>query len=186
MLERENVQEELQIFADEVLMLYRQNLNSASGKSQFALVDKINVFENSFTLEFSDRPDGYIDFIDRGVRGAGGVRKSGKKKGQPWKLKKVDPNTPYSYTNLKPPAGAFDRWNIIRGRSMRDARGKFLSRRSLNFATATSVFHTGIEAQYVFTDAFEEAFSDLPPKLVEAYGLDIEQFIDTTFRDRVK
>ena len=79
-----------------------------------------------------------------------------------------------------PPPKAFDKWNIRRGRAERDKSGRFLSRKQLNFKTALGVFMFGIKPSMFFTKPFNKAFENLPDDIVEAFGLDISKFIQTT------
>ena len=101
-------------------------------------------------------------------------------------------NTPYSYKSkggkrgLKgmPPPKAFDKWNIKRGLAPRDDKGKFLSRKQTNFLVALKIFKKGIKPSLFFTKPFEKAFERLPDELVEAYGLDVEQFLEYTINKK--
>ena len=81
-----------------------------------------------------------------------------------------------------PPASAFDKWNIIRGRAGRSTLGTFLPRKSLNFATAIHVYKHGIKPTKFFTTPFERAFKRLPQELIEAYALDSEKFLKQAFK----
>lgn len=58
--------------------------------------------------------------------------------------------------------------------------GKFLSYQSTSFLIARSIYHKGIKPSLFFTKPFEKAFERLPDELVEAYGLDLEQFLKYT------
>ena len=52
------------------------------------------------------------------------------------------------------------------------------------FATAKTVYHQGIKSSLFFTKPFEAAFSRLPQELIEAYGLDIEDFLEFTLNEK--
>ena len=43
-----------------------------------------------------------------------------------------------------------------------------------------AIFEKGIKPSLFFTKPFEKAFERLPDELVEAYGLDVEQFLKYT------
>ena len=108
------------------------------------------------------------------MRGAGGVRKSTSKfkrtnnKGKLWKIKAKD--SPFKFGRSGGiSAKHFKSW----------ARSKGLS----PFAVAKAVYHQGIAKTNFFTKPFEEAFKRLPEELVEAYGLDVEDFIEFTLKD---
>jgi hypothetical protein len=117
----------------------------------------------------------YGKFVDKGVKGFGGTKKDGSK----WELKKVTNNF-YRYTNKIPPAKAFDKWIVRKGIAPRDKSGKFLSRKSVSFAVAKSVYHTGLETTNFFTKPFEDAFKKLPDDLVEAFGLEVDRLFKNT------
>ena len=102
-------------------------------------------------------------------------------------------NSPFSYKSkggkngLKgmPPPKAFDKWIVRKGlKGIRNKKGQFISRKSLQFMIARSVFEKGIKASMFFTKPFEKAFKNLPKELVDAYRLDVEQLIKTTVNNK--
>lgn len=177
MLVRENTKEYLNAFAKYVIQQSRSNLskqNKNVDKKLYNSLDKeIEVGANSFRLAFL--MEDYGKFQDKGVSGI-----------------EQKYNTPYSYKSkggkrgLKgmPPPKAFDKWNIKRGLAPRDENGKFLSRKQTNFLVALKVFKKGIKPSLFFTKPFEKAFERLPDELVEAYGLDVEQFLEYTINKK--
>jgi hypothetical protein len=96
---------------------------------------------------------------DKGVRGAGGTRKSTSpfnkrnNKGKIWKQKA--PNSPYSFKDgKKPSVKHFKRWAQSKG---------------LNpFAVRESVFRQGIAPTKFFSTPFKIAFNRLPPDIAQA------------------
>ena len=110
----------------------------------------------------------YWEFVDAGVKGKGGTKADGKA----WKLKKVT-NNKFKYTDKKPPFMAFNGWTIRKGIAPRDAKGKFTSRKSLLYAIANSVYHTGIETTHFFTDALDNEVLKLGDEIGEAFALDL-------------
>ena len=98
-------------------------------------------------------------------------------------------NTPYSYkrkgSDLKgmPPPSKLDKWTIRRGIAPRDKEGKFLSRKSLTFLIARSIFKNGIKPTLFFTKPFEKEFKKLPDTVLTAYGLDVEEFLEYTLEN---
>jgi hypothetical protein len=55
-----------------------------------------------------------------------------------------------------------------------------MSYKSTAFLIAGGIFKNGIKPSLFFTKPFEKAFERLPDELVEAYGLDVEQFLKYT------
>jgi hypothetical protein len=110
----------------------------------------------------------YWEYVDAGVKGVGGTKADGKA----WKLKKVT-NKKFKYTDKKPPFMAFNGWTIRKGIAPRDAKGKFTSRKSLLYAIANSVYHTGIETTHFFTDALDNEVLKLGDEIGEAFALDL-------------
>ena len=166
-----NTEESLNKFAKYVVKQTRANLTrkkkNASKKLWDSVGYELEVHKNSFTLKMI--MEDYGVFQDRGVKGI----KSGKS---------LDGFSYKSKGGLKgmPPPRAFDNWNIRRGRAGRNKKGQFLSRKQLNFMTALNVFKFGIKPSMFFTKPFEKAFKNLPNEVVEAFGLDLEQFIKFT------
>lgn len=110
----------------------------------------------------------YWEFVDAGVKGKGGTKADGKA----WRLKKVT-NSKFKYRNKKPPFMAFNGWSIRKGIAPRDTKGRFTSRKSLLYAIANSVYHTGIETTHFFTDALDNEVLKLGDEIGEAFALDL-------------
>ncbi len=170
-------QEALQQFLDDVIKKSKDNLskegiNASKGLSN-SFDSSLRVSNNSFEASIS--AENYLPFIDRGVKGV----KSGSSLGDPITKKAFAYKSKGGKTGLKgmPPPKAFDKWNVIRGRAGRDEKGRFLTRKQLNFRTAVGVFNYGIKPTKFFTDPFEKEFNNLPNDLIEAYGLDVEKFM---------
>lgn len=98
----------------------------------------------SATLYMAD----YYDFVNKGVRGIGGVRKTGAKPGEqgpkagePWELKA--PNSPYKFRK-GPKVSHIRQW----------AKSKGLN----EYAVRTSIAHKGIRPRYFFDNCMKETF----------------------------
>ena len=165
-------------FAKYVIQQSRSNLtkgNRNSSKKLYDSLDKeIEVGANSFRLAFL--MEDYGKFIDKGVQGS---NPSGIKKG----VQKA-PNSPYKFKSKMIPTRVLDKWVIKKGIAPRNKSGKFLSREGLKFAIAKSIALQGIKPSLFFTKPFEAAFKNLPDELVEAYGLDVEQFLQYTINKK--
>jgi hypothetical protein len=159
-------------FAKYVIQESKNNLSKSNKNVSKELYNSLgydlNVSKNSFSL--SILMEDYGVFQDKGVSGT---------------EKKY--NTPFKYTNKRPPASAFSNWVVRKGlKGTRDAKGRFVSRKGLMFAVANSIFKKGIKPSMFFTTPFQKAFKDLPEELILSFGLDLERFIDFTIKDNLK
>ena len=83
-----------------------------------------------------------------------------------------------------PPPSKGDKWIVQKGIAPRDKNGKFISRKSLQFMSARSIFNNGIKPSLFFTKPFEKAFKGLNKDLVKAYKLDVEQLMKNTINNK--
>ena len=164
-----NVKEELNRFAKYVISQSRANLTRGkknSSKDLYNSLDsEVKVSKNSFELSFL--MEDYGVFQDKGVSGV-----------------KKKYNTPYSYKSKMPPPSKMDKWIVKKGIAPRDKSGKFISRKSLQFMIARSIFNNGIKPSLFFTKPFEKAFKGLNKDLIEAYKLDVEQLMKNTINNK--
>jgi hypothetical protein len=179
-----SVKNALDSFAYDVIDGAKKNLKSkgknASGKLSKSLDYKLKVSgkKDKYTLTFL--MDDYGEFIDRGVKGAGGTKADGVTK---WKIKRTSNKSIFrtssqkGYDKKKPPASAFSDWSIRKGIAPRNAKGQFTSRKSLQFAIANSVFHTGITGSNFITNPFNKAFKELPNEVLKGLSLEIDKQI---------
>tara|TARA_R110002153_G_scaffold83407_1_gene209764 strand:- start:225 stop:794 length:570 start_codon:yes stop_codon:yes gene_type:complete len=124
----------------------------------------------------------YWEYVDAGVRGVGGTKADyeidGKTvKGEKWKLKKVT-NSKYRYRQHMPPASAFSSWVVRKRLAPRNKKGQFTTRKSMMFAIAKSVYHTGLKTTNFFTDAFYDKIDTIADDLGDALVLDIENRLE--------
>lgn len=164
MLETNNLQIGLEEFGKSLVEDAKQNLTSrkkvASGKLLNSLkVNNVKVTEKSLELSIQMMP--YGAFVDKGVSGV-----------------KVKYNTPYSYTNKMPPPSALDGWMVIRGIAPRNEKGRFTSRKSIQFAIARSIFNNGIKPSNFLTDAVDKNFKLLPKMVTDKFSLDVQKTVD--------
>ena len=161
-----NVQQELNRFAKYVIQQSRTNLTKGKKNSSKTLYNSLdydlNVSPNSFSMSFL--MEDYGVFQDKGVSGI-----------------KKKYNTPYSYTNKMPPPSKMDKWIVRKGlKGVRDKDGKFISRKSLQFMIARSIYNNGIKPSLFFTKPFQKAFKNLDKDIIEAYKLDVEELLKFT------
>ena len=164
-----NVKEELNRFAKYVISQSRANLTRGKKNSSKELYNSLDsnvkVSENSFELTFL--MEDYGVFQDKGVSGV-----------------KKKYNTKYSYTTKMPPPSKMDKWIVKKGIAPRDKNGKFISRKSLQFMIARSIFNNGIKPSLFFTKPFEKAFKNIDKDLIKAYKLDIENLMNNSINNK--
>ena len=177
-----NVKDELNRFAKYVISQSRANLTKGKKNSSKELYNSLDsnvkVSKNSFELTFL--MEEYGVFQDKGVKGTKSNYVENK-------------DSPFSYKSkggkngLKgmPPPKAFDKWIVRKGlKGIRDKKGQFISRKSLQFMIARSVFEKGVKASLFFTKPFEKAFKGLNKDLVEAYKLDVEALMKNSINNK--
>ena len=165
---------ELKIFGKQVIKKAKSNLVKHKIKnSNLSKSLRYKVKDSTLTFYMSD----YGEFIDAGVKGVGGMKKyeNGVKLNSPkaWKKKKVT-NNKFKYTNKKPPFMAFNGWSIRMGIAPRNKKGQFTSRKSILFAIANSVYHTGLKTTDFFQDAFYNEIDNVTDDMSNSLALKIE------------
>jgi len=158
-----NVQQELNRFSKYVIQQSRTNLTKGKKNSSKDLYNSLDydltVSPNSFALSFL--MEEYGIYQDKGVSG-----------------KKVKYNTPFSYKDKMPPPSKLDKWIVRKElKGIRDKKGKFISRKSLQFMIARGIFNNGIKPSLFFTKPFERAFKRLDADIIKAYELDVEELL---------
>jgi len=172
MARQQLVQSVLTKFARYVIQQAKANLTrqkrNTSGALYNSLKYNLNVGPNSFSLSF-DMED-YGQFQDKGVKGAKSTYPTSQ-------------DSPYKYTNKMPPVSAFSQWAIKKGLDgVRDKKGRFVKRKSLQYALARSIYEKGIPATKFFSTPFGIAFKRLPPDIINAFQLTEEDFKAFTAR----
>lgn len=163
-MQLKETQKALNDFGKYVVQQSRTNLTKGKKNASKRLYDSIeyqvNVGANDLSVIFS--MEDYGKFQDLGVSGV-----------------KKKYNTPYSYKDKMPPAKAFSDWVVRKGlKGIRDEKGRFIKRKSLQFIIARSVYTKGIKPSLFFTKPFERAFERLPQELQEKFGIDLQNAFD--------
>jgi len=159
----DNTEDILKGFAKRVIQQSRTRLTRGKKNSSRKLYDSLKydlkTSANAFILNFF--MEDYGIFQDKGVSG---------------KFKKY--KTPFSYKDKMPPPKALDKWIVRKGlKGARNEQGQFIKRKSLQYLIARSIYRKGIKPSNFFTKSFEQAFEKLPKELVDAYKLDLEEFL---------
>ena len=121
----------------------------------------LKVHKNSFSMSFFMLD--YGTYIDEGVSGT-----------------KQKYNTRFSYKRKGPPIDLIEKWVQRKGLKGRGKDGKFISHRSLSFLISRNIKNKGIKPTLFFTKPFENHFSKLPDEVLEAYGLELDEFLEQT------
>ena len=160
----------LKEFEQKVVQAAKDNLTkqNTSGNLSKSIKGDVKQMPNSIRVFFEMNEYGF--YQDRGVKGTKGG-------------KSLDN---FAYTNKMPPPKAFDKWTVRKGIAPRDVKGKFQSRKGLNFAIARSIFEKGIKPTMFFTKPFEKAYSQLPEELIDKYGLDMENLLVSIIDENFK
>ena len=170
MLKKEQTYKYLNDFAKYVIQQSRSNLTKQGknvDKKLYNSLDKqIEVSANSFRLSFL--MENYGEFQDKGVSGT-----------------KKKYNTPFSYSSKRPPLKPIEDWVTKKRFQFRNKEsGKFMSFKSTAYLIAGGILKNGIKPSLFFTKPFEKSFERMPGELVEAYGLDVEQFLQYTLNKK--
>ncbi|MDG3582044.1 hypothetical protein [Galbibacter pacificus] len=164
MLIPNNTKKALSQFAQTVVRESKSNVSKVSKKLYNSIDYDLRVHKQSFSLSFE--MEEYGQYQDKGVSGT---------------KKKYD--TEYKYTTKRPPLAVFDKWIVKKkGIAPRDNKGKFQSRKSLQYLLSKSIFEQGIKPSLFFTKPFEKAFKDLDEEVIEAFALDTDKFLKQTLK----
>ena len=169
-MQLDNFKKALEEFRDKVIEESKKNLQKL-GKGGGDLEKSIKGGEVKVTersLQFEIEMEYYGVFQDKGVSGV-----------------KKKYNTPYSYKQKMPPPSKLDKWTVKKGIAPRDEKGRFLSRKSLQFLIARSIFYNGIKPSLFFTKPFLKYSKDLPTELQTAFALDAEAFLEFTTKQQL-
>ncbi len=170
-----NLENSLALFTEFVVGKSKANLNrlkkNTTGNLNKSIKGYYKVSKNSFQITFE--MEDYGEFQDLGVQGS--------------KSSKKAPNSPFKMGTGSAPKGIFktaiNSWVVRKGIAPRDAQGKFIDRKLLNYRIRKSIYETGLKTTNFFTEPFETAFKRLPDEVIEAYGLDIESLLKTSIKN---
>jgi hypothetical protein len=175
-LDPKYTQKALKDFGEEVVKISKSKLKG-NGDLKKSIDYDLQVGKRSFDLDFE--MEDYGIFQDYGVQGADPSANPGKYKGV-----NRAPFSPFKFGTGTAPKKQFklaiNGWMIRKGIAPRAKDGKFTTRKQIAFLIRRSIYLSGIAPKKFFSDPFEQQYKKLPNKVVEAYGLDIENFMDFT------
>ena len=147
-MDTENLQRYLDSFGNQVVNRAKGNLQKAKGgKTKLEQTIRFEIVETAdgFTVQFYMADYGV--FVDKGVSGIKVKRTFTDTKGN-----RVA--TPFQFGSGTGPKGGLrrglDKWIIRKGIAPRDKEGKFISRKSIKFLIARSIFRKGIQGLSFF------------------------------------
>lgn len=168
------VKDVLDIFGEQVVNNAKRNLAKKNDTTALSnsLKYKVTVSKNSF--EFTLEALNYAEFVDKGVKGKSSSERA--------------PNSPFKFgSGTGKKGGLTDGVNGWVGRKriqFKDRKsGRFLSYKATAFLIATSIYQKGQKPSNFLTDAFNKEFKDLPKQIIEAYGLDMAKFLQTSLNN---
>ena len=138
-----NIERYLNSFGRQVVAQSKTTLNFKKGgdsKLEESISFKVIKKGENYTVQFY--MSSYGQFVDKGVSGT-----QKKRTFKDYKSKVI--KSPYSYKNSKghsqPPSKALDGWAVKKGIAPRDAKGRFMKRKTLTFLIARSIGRNGIQ-----------------------------------------
>lgn len=143
----------LEKYAEFVIKKARQNLASKNKTGNLSSSLEYTIKDNKVSF-ISEK---YGEFVDKGVKGSKSTYPESSE-------------SPFKYTTKRPPASVFEKWSKDAGIKGRDKKtGRFITRKSLSFIIANSIFRKGIRASLFFTKPFEEALPLFEDEMLEGY-----------------
>ena len=138
----DNIERYLNSFGKQIVNRAKGNLQKAGkgGKLEDSISFKIVEDKEGFTVQFF--MSSYGQYVDKGVSGT-----KQKRTFKNYKDKVI--KSPYAYKNSKghsqPPSSALDKWVVKKGIAPRDAKGRFIKRKTLTFLVARKIGRYGIQ-----------------------------------------
>jgi hypothetical protein len=165
-VDTENLQRYLDSFGKQVLKDANGILKSQKGSTALSKSIRFEVEKDSqgFTTKFYMADYGV--FVDKGVSGTKVKRTFTDTKG-----KRVA--SPFSYTTKQPPSRVLDKWIVRKGIAPRDKQGKFISRKSISFLIARSIFKKGIQGLSFFQKPLMLGLKEFGKEMLGAVKVDI-------------
>lgn len=174
-LDKENTLKVLNDFSKYVVKQSRTNLTKGGNNVSKQLYDSIsydlNVNPNSFELGF--KMQDYGQFQDLGVRGKTSSSRA--------------PRSPFKFGTGSGAKGGLtngiDNWVKKKRIQFKNRKsGKFMTYENTAFLIRNSIYNKGLKPTMFFSKPFEDGFLRLPDDVIEAYGLDVENFLKFTLK----
>ena len=170
------IEKELNLFSQTVIAEARKNLRQkkkiTTGKLLKSLKAKITPAKDYILLNFL--MEDYGKFVDKGVKGADPYALP---EGAKWHGRNKAPNSPYQFGAMTSRGlkQAINRWTIQKGlKGVRDKKGRFLPRKSMQFMINRSIYLSGLEASMFFTDPYNKLLVRFINKFFKAFTFDVD------------
>ena len=188
-----NIERYLESFAKQVVKDAKKNLAESKGDTELSKSIRfkmLNTFDG-ITIQFL--MDEYGSYVDKGVKGKGGVIKSGTTKGNyggrrwytTWKGKRKD--SPFKFGTGTGAKGGLTKglfsWIKKKGIKGRDKKGRFISHKSLSIAMARSIYIRGIHGISFFQNSLGKNYKDFEIGFLQSLKDDILQSITVNKSD---
>lgn len=171
-----NTEKVLNLFAKKVINQSIQNLAKGGHIDSGGLADSLDYnlkVHPSGALELDFLMADHGKFVDKGVKGSkGGKRKAVK--------------SPYKFKGKNIKEGVVEGWIKRKGIQGRDAKGRFMKRKTLAFLIGRSIALYGLPATRFFSNAFRQHYRGLPEEFTNAYASDVEKFLKFATNDYIK
>lgn len=174
-METPYVKSTLEAFTKYIIQQSRSNLTKQDrnvSKSLYnSLGSELKVMSRSFELSF--QMEEYGQYLDKGVKGKFSSAKA--------------PNSPFQFGSGTGKKGGLSKGvenSVTRRRfQFKDRKtGKFLSFKQTAALISRSIYMKGTKPTEFFSKPFEAAFKRLPNDIIEAYGIDVENFLKYTIK----
>jgi hypothetical protein len=172
-LRKNNLEKYLRQFAKNIIRKGKQILKAKGkeGKLSNSLNYRLEATNKGYNLVFKGAD--YAAFVDKGVSGTKTTRTfhniDGKRK-----------RSPFKYTTKQPPASALDKWIVRKNlKGTRDEKGRFVSRKSLQFLIARSIKSKGLAATSFFSKPMSIELAKLDTELLDNFKTDIITHFET-------
>jgi len=176
-MDTDNIERYLNSFGKQVVNRAKGNLQKAGkgGKLEESIRFEVISDADGFTVQFY--MSSYGTFVDKGVSGT-----QTKRSFKDYKSRVI--KSPYSYKNSKghsqPPSSALDKWAVKKGIAPRDAKGKFMKRKTLTFLLARSIDRNGIQGISFFQKPLGLGLKQFGQDLLENVKEDIIDTLNKT------
>ena len=182
-----NIERYLESYAKQVVKDAKKNLANSKGDTDLASSIKFRMIKSTQGIKIQFLMSEYGDYVDKGVKGKGGVIKSGTTKGNyggrrwytTWEGKRKD--SPFQFGTGTGAKGGLTKglfkWIKKKGIKGRDKKGRFISHKSLSIAMARSIYIRGIHGISFFQKSFGKNYKFFSIDFLKSLNDDIIESI---------